>query len=96
MKSVKFLGHIVYGDGITADPDKIAAILEMVAPKNVSDLHRFLGMTNQLGKFSQNLAQLTKPPRELATEQKIYMDVGAMSSRSFFQSEGGANKFQRS
>ena len=80
MKSVKLLGHIVNGDGITADPDK------MVAPQNVSNLCGFLGMMNQLRKFSQSLPQLTKPLRELLSKKSLYMDVGDMSSRSFFQS----------
>ena len=45
MKSVKFLGHIVNGVGITAAPDKITAIVDMAAPKDVSDHRRFLGIT---------------------------------------------------
>jgi len=48
VSAVKFLGHIVNKDGIKADPDKTSAILKM---KNISELCRFMGLLNQLGKF---------------------------------------------
>ena len=35
---LKFLGHLVNGDGIHADPDKTSAIREMAPPTNVSGL----------------------------------------------------------
>ena len=47
-----FLGHIVDKHGVRADPSRIAAIKELKTPTTVSELHRFLGMANQLGKFS--------------------------------------------
>ena len=50
---VKFLGHLIDADGIRADPEKTSAILKMEPPTNISELHRFMGMANQLGKFSQ-------------------------------------------
>ena len=46
--SMKFLGHVVAGDGIRPDPDKTAAIQNMQAPTNMPELSRFLGMTNQI------------------------------------------------
>ena len=57
---VKYLGHVVDQEGIRADPDKTAAIQEMRPPTNVSELRRFMGMANQRGKFSQNLAQISR------------------------------------
>ena len=56
-----FLGHAIGQRGITAEPNKIAAIQQMEIPKSVSELCRFLGMVNQLGKFSPNIAELSKP-----------------------------------
>ena len=38
---------------------------EMNQPENVSELRRFLGMVNQMGKFIINLSELTQPLREL-------------------------------
>ena len=53
---VRFLGHIIDGDRIKVDPEKTAAIRRMVTPQSVSDLRRFLGMENQLGKFFPNIS----------------------------------------
>ena len=37
----------------------------MATPQNIGDIHHFLGMVNQMGKFISNLAEKTKPLREL-------------------------------
>ena len=47
----KYLGHIVSKDGIRTDPDKIRALVEMPAPKNLHELRSFLGSCNYLRKF---------------------------------------------
>jgi hypothetical protein len=47
------------------DPDKVKAIVEMERPDNISGIRRFLGMVNQLNKFSPKITELTKPLREL-------------------------------
>ena len=56
--NVKFLGHVVNKHGISADPDKVAAIKQMEAPGNISALRQFLGMVNQFRKFSPRLATI--------------------------------------
>ena len=63
--SIKFLGQLVDSTGVKADPNKILAIQGLKPPTNVSELRRFLGMVNQLSKFALNLADETKPLREL-------------------------------
>ena len=62
---VKFLGQIIDDNGIRPDPGKIAAMQNVSEPKCVSDVHRFLGMTNQMSKFLPGLADKTQPLREL-------------------------------
>ena len=62
---MKFIGQVVDRDGIRPNPDKVRAIREVRPPKNVSDVRRFLGMSNHLAKFTPNLAEKTKPLREL-------------------------------
>lgn len=71
--SIKFLGHIIDERGIQADPKKTVAILKMDAPSNVTDLRRFMGMANQLGKFSPRLAELSQPLRELLSAKRSWV-----------------------
>ncbi|XP_052882219.1 uncharacterized protein LOC128290558 [Gossypium arboreum] len=42
LKMVEFLGHIVSGDGIRVDPNKISAIVEWKPPRNVTEVRSFL------------------------------------------------------
>ena len=70
--SLKFLGHLIDQTGIRPDPDKTSAIAEMPTPKNPSDLRRFMGMINQFGKFSSNLAELTEPLRQLLSKKNSW------------------------
>ena len=64
-REIKFLGHIISGDGIRPDPEKIAAILEMNEPGNLLELRRFLGMVNFLGRHLKNLSTVLNPLTEL-------------------------------
>ena len=51
VSKVNFLGHVITSKGIKPDPEKLAAILEMEEPEDVSAVRQFLGMINYLGKF---------------------------------------------
>ena len=71
-KSVTFLGNVISAEGIRADPVKVKAIEDMPTPQNVSDIRRFLGMVNQLSRFSSNMAEKTKPLRELLKHNSMW------------------------
>ena len=58
--NIRFLGQLVSQQGVAPDPEKVKAIVEMKLPVNVAEVRRFLGMVNQLGKFSPQLADKTK------------------------------------
>ena len=75
-----FLGHMIDQDGIRADPAKTSAILKMSPPTSVPELRRFMGMINQLGKFTPNLAELTQPLRELLSKTSQWLWGPAQSS----------------
>lgn len=81
---VKFLGHMIDENGITADPDKTTAIRQMQPPTNVSELRRFMGMVNQLGKFTPNLATLTQPLRDLLSKRNAWL-WGESQAKAFQQ-----------
>ena len=62
---IVYLGHIIDANGISPDPSKTEAIQKMKAPTTVTELRRFMGMINQLNKFSPHNAHLGQPLREL-------------------------------
>lgn len=57
--AVNFLGHVVDASGIRPDPDMVTVITELRPPTTVGDVRRILGM------FTPNLADITRPLREL-------------------------------
>ncbi|KAK7933215.1 hypothetical protein WMY93_004111 [Mugilogobius chulae] len=69
-RSVKFLGHVVDGYGVSTDPDKIKAITSMteadlmmedgVTPSQ-KKIKSFLGMTMYYQQFIQNCSSIAKP-----------------------------------
>ena len=83
---IKFLGHIIDKNGVSADPNKTAAITRMPSPSNITELQRFLGMVNQLNKFSFHLSKLTYPLHQLLSSKK-YLDVEPYVRGSIFCSE---------
>ena len=71
--SIKFLGHIIDGNGIRPDPQKLEAIQNYPAPTNVTELQRFMGMVNQLAKFLPNLSKLNAPLRQLLHKEAAWL-----------------------
>ncbi|XP_067931147.1 uncharacterized protein [Watersipora subatra] len=62
---IRFLGNIISFNGVKPNPDAIQGIRDFVTPKNVSDVQCFLGMANQLGKFTMHLGCISTPLRDL-------------------------------
>jgi hypothetical protein len=60
-EEVKFLGHRINRTGVSADPDRIAAILSYPAPRNVKQLRQFLGTCNFHRRFIINYASYVAP-----------------------------------
>lgn len=71
-RAVKFLGFIVSSEGMSPDPDKTSAVQKMKEPSTVSELRSFLGMVNQLGKFTPNLSEKDKPLRDLLSTKNMW------------------------
>ena len=72
-ETVSFLGQLVGKHGIQADPAKVEAVRQMKKPTNVAEIRRFLGMVNQLGKYIPNLAEKSKPLRDLLSDRNAWI-----------------------
>ena len=91
LPEVTYITHVFADGKVKADPEKIAAIMEMPTPTKPVELQRFLGMVNYLAKFLPHLSTATEPLRRLLDQDSIwswlpnhdkaYNDVKPMLSR---------------
>ena len=70
---IDFLGHIIDGNGVSQDPKKTEAVQKMKAPSSITELRIFMGMVNQLNKFSPLKADLSQLLRELLSPRKAWV-----------------------
>ena len=61
LREVSFLGHIVSKEGIRVDPSKIKVILEWKPPRNVTEVHRFLGFAGYYKRFVKGFSMIATP-----------------------------------
>ena len=60
-----YFGNVVSEEGVSPDPEKVKAVRELPAPKNVPKLRQVRGQNNYLGKFMPNLSDVNSPMSEL-------------------------------
>jgi hypothetical protein len=58
---IKFLGHVVDGEGIDRVPEKLMAIQELPVPKKIKDVLRVLGVCGWYSQFVLHYAEITAP-----------------------------------
>ena len=69
---LKFLAHIVDVQGVHADPEKTRAIGHFPTPTTVTELQRFMGLVNQLGKLVCGLADINAPLKKLLRKDSAW------------------------
>ncbi|XP_055522812.1 uncharacterized protein K02A2.6-like [Wyeomyia smithii] len=62
---IRYLGHMLDRQGLRPEPDKIQAIKDMPAPKDLTGVRSFLGALNYYGKFVPDMRTLRYPLDEL-------------------------------
>lgn len=58
---LKYLGYVVDKHGLRPDPGKIEAMLNITAPRNVSEIRRFIGTVAWYKRFIPNFASILAP-----------------------------------
>jgi len=62
---VEFLGHIVSGNGISMQPEKIEAIRTWPRCRNVTEVRAFLGTAGYYRRFIKDFSVIASPLYEL-------------------------------
>ena len=61
IRQLKFLGHIVSGEGLRPDPDKVAVLKKLKPPKSLKQLQSHLGCYNYFSRYIKDFAKIAAP-----------------------------------
>lgn len=70
---VEYLGHVLEHNQIHPNPEKVKAIVDAPAPKDVSQLQSYLGLLNYYGDFIPNLSSEIHELYELLRADKEFV-----------------------
>lgn len=82
-KEVRYLGQMVMSRAMAIDPQLVEDIFAIPEPRNVKELHTFLGMINYVARFIPNASQVSAPLRELLKSETVW--EWSSSQRESFQ-----------
>ena len=60
-KEIHYLGHIIFGEGISVDLEKVRAIMEWPVQKNFHEVRSFMGLAGYYQRFVEGFSKIEKP-----------------------------------
>ena len=70
VQELRFLGHVVSGQGIRMDPQKIGSIKDLPSPTNVTEIRSFIGAASYYRRFVKDFSKIAEPLTRL-TKDKV-------------------------
>lgn len=64
-QELPFLGHVISGEGIQTDPNKIAVMRNFPVPKDLTQLRGFIALTSYYRRFIKGFANIVEPLNRL-------------------------------
>jgi len=70
---IHYLGQIISGEGIIVDPTKVEAIMEMIVPTNIQEVHSFMGLGGYYRRFIKGFSKIENPITKLQKKNKKFV-----------------------
>lgn len=71
-RKIEYLGHIVEDGEVRPSPDKTEAVHKYPEPRDIKQLHSFIGLTSYFRKYIENYALNAKPLTDLLRRDKEF------------------------
>ena len=81
-REVKFLGHVVNGNGVVPNPDNVRKLLEWPTPTCVTDVQVILGMGNYYRRFVKDYSKRVYPLTQL-TKKDVPFEWTTVCQQAF-------------
>jgi len=70
VREVEFLGVVIGPKGVEMQKEKVEGVLNWLAPRNVKEVQKFLGLANYYRKFIKDFAQIAAPLHVLVRKEQ--------------------------
>jgi len=70
VREVEFLGVVIGPKGIEMQKEKVEGVLNWLAPRNVKEVQKFLGLTNYYRRFIKDFARIAAPLHVLVRKEQ--------------------------
>lgn len=70
---LRYLGYVVNGTGLSVDPEKVSAILNIPIPRNVSEIRRVVGLASWYRRFIPSFSTVVAPMTELTQKNRPFI-----------------------
>lgn len=68
-----YLGHVISQDGALIDRAKVAVIQSWPTPRNIKDIHNFLGLAGYYRMFVHDFSILCRPLTTLLKKVQVFV-----------------------
>ena len=70
VREVEFLGVVIGPKGVEMQKEKVKGALNWLAPRNVKEVQKFLGLTNYYKRFIKDFARIVAPLHVLVRKEQ--------------------------
>jgi len=72
LQELHYLGHVVGGDGIKPDPNKLKVMKDLSNPKTVTEVRMAIGLFSYYRRFIKNFATIAEPLYQLTKKNQSW------------------------